>query len=828
MDPSKDPLDIEKNRDHATDQSSENEGESSEAGASLREFRRILYRRKKLIAISAITITSAMTVQLIFQRLVDPDYEGTFSLLIKNPISNNSSSNNSQSANTNFQNLALNSINNDLPTLISVMRSPLILMPIAERFDLDELQLAERITITPVGEGRTGEGAGILDVKLKAKDPDNKILLDQLANVYLEIAQRQRQQRLRDGLAFLDQQEPALEAKSTALLTELENFRKQNLLIDASTEALKIKANLSKAEQSLLSLQNTRRDLEQVRKQVAAGNLNSFDFQGSINSGAASTSGTTETTRSSLSGSIGITGIDSTLGEELTTLKEALSKARSIYQPGSFAMKSLEQKKAALEPLLLASQLRALDTALQVNSNQINSTKLELKNLSQNFLRQPALMKGFEELQSRLALVQGNLAALNSTQESFRLELAQNSVPWRLLSPPRMNPIPIEPSVKNGLIKAILIGVASGLGIGVLRDRIDHVFHTPEEVNNDLKLPLLGHIPHMKLLQNIRNEKRSLLSELDANAVKRSPNNQADNKHNTSQKIYEHFFYYEAFRNLFTSIRFLSTDQPLRSIAVSSALPAEGKSLINVLLAKTLSEMGQRVLLIDADLRKPQLHKRLGLNNLLGLTNVLTDDSNSWRNVLQNVVNYENWSVITAGRRPPDPARLLSSSRMHQLVQDIKNSGEFDLILFDTPPVLGLADTSLVAAHCDGLMLLVSLDRVDRSLPKEAVARIRRSGVPLLGVVTNAIKPEWKGTHSYSYGKYSYGKYGYGGYGYGGYGYGGYGHAAYDTAAAYAHYANDDEEQSAVADDQDRETAKKNWKSTLRNRLLQLMHWLDN
>jgi hypothetical protein len=105
-------------------------------------------------------------------------------------------------------------------------------------------------------------------------------------------------------------------------------------------------------------------------------------------------------------------------------------------------------------------------------------------------------------------------------------------------------------------------------------------------------------------------------------------------------------------------------------------------------------------------------------------------------------------------------------------------------------------------------------------------------------VVTNAIKPEWKGTHSYSYGKYSYGKYGYGGYGYGGYGYGGYGyggygyggygHAAYDTAAAYAHYANDDQEQSAVADDQDRETAKKNWKSTLRNRLLQLMHWLDN
>jgi len=234
--------------------------------------------------------------------------------------------------------------------------------------------------------------------------------------------------------------------------------------------------------------------------------------------------------------------------------------------------------------------------------------------------------------------------------------------------------------------------------------------------------------------------------------------------------------------------------------------------------------MGQRILLIDADLRKPQLHTRLGLNNLRGLTNLLTDDSNSWRSVLQPVDGSDNWSVITAGRRPPDPARLLSSSRMHQLVQDLENSGEFDLILFDTPPVLGLADAALVAEHCDGLMLLVSLDRVDRGLPKEAVSRIRSSGAPLLGVVTNAIKPQQKGAQIYGYGKYGYG---YGGYGYSGYGYGGYGYAAYDTTAAYAHYANDDESQSPVAD-QDRKTDNTNWKSTLRKRRRQLMNWLDN
>jgi len=263
-----------------------------------------------------------------------------------------------------------------------------------------------------------------------------------------------------------------------------------------------------------------------------------------------------------------------------------------------------------------------------------------------------------------------------------------------------------------------------------------------------------------------------------------------------NQARYQRFFYQEAFRNLFTSIRFLNSDQPLRSIALTSSLPSEGKTLVNALLAKTLVEMGQRVLLIDADLRKPQVHIRLGLNNLRGLSNLLTDNDSNWRDVAQPVQGYEGWSVITAGRRPPDPTRLLSSQRMHQLVQELEASGEFDLVLFDTPPALGLADAALVAEHCDGMMLLVSLDRVDRGLPREAVARLRSSGVPLLGVVTNAIKQEQQASSAYGYGKYGYGKYGYGyGYGYGGY-------SGYNTysAAVYAHYANDPDDSGTEAD----------------------------
>jgi capsular exopolysaccharide synthesis family protein len=258
-----------------------------------------------------------------------------------------------------------------------------------------------------------------------------------------------------------------------------------------------------------------------------------------------------------------------------------------------------------------------------------------------------------------------------------------------------------------------------------------------------------------------------------------------------------------------------------------------------VLLAKTLSEMGQRVLLIDADLRKPQMHHRLGINNLSGLSNLLTDDGQHWRQVVQTVPGYDNWSVISAGRRPPDPTRLLSSQRMHQLVAELTSCGDYDLVLFDTPPVLGLADAALVAEHCDGLMLLVSLGRVDRGLPRESVNRIRSSGAPLLGIVTNAIKETNQGANAYGYG---YGKYGYG-YGYGGaYGYGGYGYAAYDTSATYAYYAEPEagEESTGTAKatpnkpialPSTRSTTTnswQHWRNELQQKQRRFMRWLDS
>ena len=774
----------------------------------LRELWRALKRRKKLVGVTAAGILVLSGLITAYQRIFRPVYQGSFALLITDPLNNESGNRAAATALEGgmFEELALNTTSNDIPTLIELLQSPLLLSPIAQRYNLNANTLSQRITITTGGE-KVKEAEGILKVSVTGRDPvEDKQLLDDLSSTYLQAALQQRQQRLSDGLNFLNRQAPALEAKTEEIQSEVSDFRQRHSLLEPITEGGALKQREAAIAAQVLDLEAGRNRLLRVRQEIANGTLTARGFQEAIGGlGNGTIAG------GSVQG-LTISDVDQSLLQQLLKVETELAEARAKYNPDSSMVRGLEARLTQLQPLLRKNQLEAVDAALNLNAGRLETAKAQETSLNNQFLKQPALIKQYEALQTRLKIAQENLTGLVTARENFQLEIAQRSVPWRVIAPPEINPNPIKPSIPRNLALGAVLGLVAGAAAGLLRDRMDHVFHHAGEVKMDLGLPLLGHIPHVDLFKGVREDKRFLLQELDSN-------NPSEVDQNTKQKArYQRFFYQEAFRNLFTSIRFLNSDQPLRSIALTSSLPAEGKSLVNVLLAKTLSEMGQKVLLIDADLRKPQLHTRLGLNNLRGLTNVLTDDSNSWRSALQPVKGYENWSVITAGRREPDPARLLSSNRLHQLVEDLENSGEFDLILFDTPPVLGLADSALVAEHCDGLVLLVSLDRVDRSLPKEAVARIRSSGAPLLGVVTNAIKPEQKGAQAYEYGQYDQN----------GYGYGGYGYAAYDTTAAYAHYANDDETQTAGAARQDKRTSNTNLKSKLHQRRSQLMHWLDN
>ena len=167
--------------------------------------------------------------------------------------------------------------------------------------------------------------------------------------------------------------------------------------------------------------------------------------------------------------------------EELTDVEVELAAARTRYRPSSSMVTSLEARLSQLQPLLRREQLEAVDLALEINSQRFANTKKQRQTLNNKFLKQPELIKEFNVLQGRLNIAASNLAGLVTARETFQLEIAQSSVPWKVIAPPVVGGTPIKPSLNKNLLQGILISLISGIGVGLVRDRLDHVFRQPGE-----------------------------------------------------------------------------------------------------------------------------------------------------------------------------------------------------------------------------------------------------------------------------------------------------------------------------------------------------------
>ena len=699
-------------------------------GLNFAELWQAVRRRRRLALLVGTLVATTAFGATLWERTFSPVYQGSFQLLISDPISTDAGAGGAGEGGT-VETLARNRTSVDFESLVETLRSPMVLDPLRRKLG-PAGGLLGAAEVSQVAEG-------VLSVSLQGSKPSEiQEALNSLSSAYLNFAIVQRQRQLNEGLKFLDEQEPKLQFTVNLLQGQLAAFRRRYNLLDPESEAASLKTESSGFDTSQRALDEERSRLERLRQGVMAGTLTSSSFSTGSDSG------------------VTVTQANSDLLAQLQSVEEQLSLARSTYRNDTPRMRSLTALRTRLAGQLRSNQLEALDTALKLNSTKASTIADQRRQVDLQFLKQPALIKDYEQIQQRLKVAQDNLTNFLSTRSTFQLERAQKAVPWSLLSQPGVDGIPVGPKLRQGLMKAILFGLIAGMGAAILRDRFDHVFRSSGEVRDQLKVPLLGHIPHLPFFKGVQQGGRFQVEELDRDSASLGSMAGPYLAGSTpGAQVYQRFAYKEAFRNLYTSLRFLNTEQNLLTVGLTSSTPNEGKSLVNVLLAKTISEMGQRVLLIDVDMRKPQVHHRLGFNNLLGLSSLLTED-HQWREALLPVPGYDNWWVIPAGRRPPDPTRLLSSSRMKELIQQISQSGQFDLILFDTPPVLGMADTPLLAQHLDGLILLVSLDGVDRNLPNEALARISSTGAPLLGLVTNAMKEEERTPNETLYQRYGY------------------------------------------------------------------------
>ena len=193
----------------------------------------------------------------------------------------------------------------------------------------------------------------------------------------------------------------------------------------------------------------------------------------------------------------------------------------------------------------------------------------------------------------------------------------------------------------------------------------------------------------------------------------------------------------EAYRTLRTNLEFASLDQELRTLVVTSAGVGEGKSTTLANLAVVSAQAGRRVLLVDADLRRPRLHDIFGLSNTSGLTTAMMDETALLSPPLQET-GINGLSVLTSGQLPPNPAELMSSRRMEEVIEALIERA--DQILFDTPPVVAVTDAAVLATKVDGVLLVVSAGKTRRESARAAVQRLEQINARLVGTVLTNVQ----------------------------------------------------------------------------------------
>lgn len=286
---------------------------------------------------------------------------------------------------------------------------------------------------------------------------------------------------------------------------------------------------------------------------------------------------------------------------------------------------------------------------------------------------------------------------------------------------------PVEPKPKQNSILGLLLGVLIGLGGAFLLEYFNTSIRSSKEIEELMEISVLANIPMVK------------------------------NKHPIDLPIINepHSDIAEAYRILRTNILFSAATRSIKSLLVTSTVPQEGKTTTCINLGITFAQLGQKVIILDCDFRRPKLHnyfKSFIRNNHNGLSDILINHIKLKDALIKS--QFENLYFITSGKIPSNPAELLGSSRMLEIIDDLKNNFEF--ILLDAPPALGIADARVLGRICDGILVVVMTGKTDRNAVLEVKEELERAGEKIIGFVLNGVDTTHR-YHRYRY--YHYYKY---------------------------------------------------------------------
>lgn len=544
-------------------------------------------------------------------------------------------------------------------------------------------------------------GTSIISITYSSDNPDlARQIADQFANSY--IAQRLDQTVETSTVArqFIAEQVDEVKKKLQASEKSLVNYAKSASITVTGEEGSLIAAQIKSINDALSKVIQERLTYERLTEQINAGRSGNLE-QVLSNEAIARTR------------------------SRIAELQATYQQKRRRFKPDYPEMLELQGQIQELKKLMqqdVSAITGGIELQFQVLVKKENDLRDKLKDLEveQASYRdkniQYTILK--REVDSYRLQYQSLINKLNDLGVSSEIKNKSASIVQYAITPES----PYSPRLPLNLALALAASVLVSAVSVYAYELLNNTFSTPDQVESELKLSILGVIPHVEdsEIAAVRANPRSTLSE--------------------------------AYRTLRTSIHFSGFDGAPRSLVVTSTEAGEGKSSTSTKLAEEFGALGMKVVIIDADLRKPTIHRYAGVSNRVGLSNFLTNSvpvSMAHEEVeFIRATSWQNVWMVTAGTPPPNPANLLASQKLGLFVEDCME--RFDLVIIDSPPVIGLSDALLLSRLAEATLLVVSAHQVARSATKNACKNLRNAGAQLAGVALTKFRFD-RMEYNYSY-----------------------------------------------------------------------------
>ena len=603
-------------------------------------------------------------------------------------------------------------------------------------FDLVVEELREQLSVTPI------RNTDMIEIKYEAPSAfEAAFVANAVARAYKEMNRAQSQAEVRQVKNFIEEQLGKMREELALSEENLKTYQQQAKVVALDRETEELVRKVAEFEtihnEAITELEAQKHRLAYINQQLAERNVN-FDVE-------------------TISTQPYLAELKKQIAEKEAGLASYMASMIEIgaYERNKNEVQLRERQVEALKRKF-KDEITKIAAAEFIDPAQLAETlfssKIEVETEIQSLIPRVATLEGIvaeynRELESlpqksltlarllRTAQVDEKIYLMlqEKYQESRITEVGQiGNV--RIIDPAKEPKKPVSPRKKLNIILGLVIGLGLGIGIAFMREYLDNSVRTMEDVEH-LGMTIMAAIPYIKA-----EPANGLLGRAVGSAGNGHNGSTDEEVRSINERLVTHLKprspVSEAYRTLRTNILFARPGESKKALLITSSGPQEGKSTTVANLAITFAQMGNRTLLIDADLRRPIQHRLFGLEKGSGLTNILVGRS-TFAETVRPVPVLPELHVLGCGVIPPNPAELLGSEAMARILEEARSL--YSMVIIDSPPALALTDASILAPMVDGVMLVIRAGDTAREAALRAHEQLKRVGAPVLGAILNGI-----------------------------------------------------------------------------------------